>query len=255
MGKTLPLALVYVVSLVTRYWAMQRNSIHGGIQVTLALQPLVIIFMSRHKIAEHSSSRSLWIIAITCIFVALAVWSPAFRMVYFEETFGILENASKLYFLVTSWVLAFMAVALSSLFYISATQFFDSYPGVSLLMFVRHFSSLCFLLLLVVWPVVESPVGVLETVDSRGIYMALGVAAIGALAFVLKMWLLTVPLVGGPAGLCMLEHYRTLICLGIGWWVYGYLYSGLQMSGLVIGGGALVLWSLCRIIQAKVRNK
>ncbi|KAJ2599459.1 hypothetical protein GGF39_002213 [Coemansia sp. RSA 1721] len=247
-GRTLPLAMVYVGAQVTRHWAMQRNSIHGGVQMLLAVQPLVVAFMGRQKI-PCISAPVFWVVAATCVSVAVAVWSPAFSMVYFEESMGPLENASKLYWLATSWSLAMAAVMLGSLFYVSVTRFFDHHPGVSLAMFARHFASLSFLLLLVAWPMVESPVGVLESINSENTWVMLGVALAGALVFVLRLWLLREPLVGGPAGLCMIEHYRTLVCLGIGWWAYGYLYWWLQVLGMAIGAGGLILWSLIRIIQ------
>ncbi|KAJ1797457.1 hypothetical protein LPJ75_007040, partial [Coemansia sp. RSA 2598] len=159
ISTSLPLALLYVGAVVARYWAMKNNTIHGGFQVLLALQPLVVQFMSRQKRAECSGGgRIAWVIAATCVSVALAVWSPAFSMVYFDESLGLVESASKVCNLLASWVLASIAVVLSSLFYVSAARVLDNHSGASLVVFVRHFSSLCFLLMLVVWPMVESPV-------------------------------------------------------------------------------------------------
>ncbi|KAJ1723480.1 hypothetical protein LPJ53_002188 [Coemansia erecta] len=201
--------------------------------------------------AASQQKRSFeWLSMFICLSTALSLWSPAFSMVYYEANtahntfiFGTVVWARGF---VTS-LLSLASLVLNTAFLVGADRYLDQHPELSPIGFLRHFSPLCALLMLVVWPFVESPVDVLETLNSGTLLVALGVAALGMLAFVIRFAMMRSQVIGGPAGVCMVENIKVMICLGIGWWLYGYLYWSMQVVGFVLACLGLVCWAVARL--------
>ncbi|KAJ2786923.1 hypothetical protein GGI15_001136 [Coemansia interrupta] len=191
-----------------------------------------------------------WLTLFICLSTALSLWSPAFSMVYYEANtahnnfvFGTIVWARSL---VTS-LLSLASLVLNTAFLVGTDRYLDQHPELSPVGFLRHFSPLCALLMLVVWPFVESPVDVLETLNSGALLAALGVAALGMLSFVIRVAMMRLQVIGGPAGVCMVENIKVMICLGIGWWLYGYLYWSVQVVGFAMACLGLVCWAVARL--------
>ncbi|KAJ1933585.1 hypothetical protein FBU59_005980 [Linderina macrospora] len=136
---------------------------------------------------------------------------------------------------------------------VGINEHLQQHPGLSAAAFLRHFTPLCTLVLLLLWPVLEAPVDMLETVwlgptsALRVVLSCVGVAILGALSYVAKVALLKSAVSDGPVGVAMVGQIHTIVCLAIGWWSYGYAHWGLQVLGFYIAVGCLAVWAVSRI--------
>ncbi|KAJ2332663.1 hypothetical protein GGH91_006118 [Coemansia sp. RSA 2671] len=103
------------------------------------------------------------------------------------------------------------------------------------------------LIALVLWPVVGTPVDAIEALTPRILFSSLGVAAIGALASIACVSMLQASVSDGALGVAVLAQTRSLTCLGIGWWAYGYIHWPLQTAGFIVAVGSTVLWAGLRL--------
>ncbi|KAJ1840325.1 hypothetical protein LPJ73_006463, partial [Coemansia sp. RSA 2703] len=199
--------------------------------------------------AQHKTSFQ-WLPLFICLSVALSLWSPAFSMVYYEENTAhnnfIFSSVAWARGLVTS-LLSLASLVLNTAFLVGTDRYLDQHPELSPIGFLRHFAPLCALLMLIVWPLVESPVSVLETLNGSTLLVALGIAALGVLTLVIRFAMMRSQVIGGPAGVCMIENIKVMVCLGIGWWVYGYLYWWMQVVGFLLASLGLVCWAVARL--------
>ncbi|PIA18543.1 hypothetical protein COEREDRAFT_79596 [Coemansia reversa NRRL 1564] len=203
--------------------------------------------LSHNPHANLDSGRGA-IVALV-LFVAVAIWSPKYVMSetdnnYSTRSSGILSMGSLL-----NLCLSVASVICNSMLLVGISNHLHKQPDHSPTTFVRHFAPLCMLSTLILWPMLESPVDVLEDIDVFRLSLCLGVAAFGALSLIARLAMLQVPVNDGPVGVAAISQINKLVCLAIGWWICEYEHWQLQIVAFC-GAWFSVFWWILRRITA-----
>ncbi|KAI8319748.1 hypothetical protein GQ54DRAFT_306035 [Martensiomyces pterosporus] len=197
-----------------------------------------------------------WVTIPLSLSIALAVWSPAYRMVSTSVAVEELEIG-----LSTSlaWarcalniVLSAASVLVNAALLVEINEYLQQHPGLSAASFLRHFTPVCTLISLVLWPMVEQPAEALEMLTSGPSSMRIslscvGVCTLGALSYIARTAMLRAAVTDGPVGVAVVGQVKTAVCLAIGWWSYGYAHWKLQVVGFYLAVGCLALWAVRRL--------
>ncbi|KAJ2690548.1 hypothetical protein IWW39_000642 [Coemansia spiralis] len=190
-----------------------------------------------------------WAAIPIAIGTAVAAWAPVYSLVLIpvHARIGIWSITS------VEWARSLLCIAVSiasvlvkAQLLVATSRLLSGAP-MSAARFLRHFAPLCMLIALVLWPVVGTPVDAIEALTPRILFSSLGVAAIGALASIACVSMLQASVSDGALGVAVLAQTRSLTCLGIGWWAYGYIHWPLQTAGFIVAVGSTVLWAVLRL--------
>ncbi|KAJ2757100.1 hypothetical protein H4S06_003210 [Coemansia sp. BCRC 34490] len=200
----------------------------------------------------NSSGR--WVALPLAVALGISVWAPAYRTIIATETvggaptLGAQPTGAVLAYALESAALSAASLALHALFLVGASEFMSRRPGLSAAAFLRHFAPLAMLALLVLWPAAERPLYVLQTLDARALASCAGVACLGALALVARTAMLGAAASDGVFGVAVIMQIKPLVCLAIGWWVYGYAYSARQPVAFFGALALVALWIGQRLV-------
>ncbi|KAJ2510819.1 hypothetical protein GGI11_005342 [Coemansia sp. RSA 2049] len=200
----------------------------------------------------NSSGR--WVALPLAVALGISVWAPAYRTIIATETvggaptLGAQPTGAVLAYALESAALSAASLALHALFLVGASEFMSRRPGLSAAAFLRHFAPLAMLALLVLWPAAERPLYVLQTLDARALASCAGVACLGALALVARTAMLGASASDGVFGVAVVMQIKPLVCLAIGWWVYGYAYSARQPVAFFGALALVALWIGQRLV-------
>ncbi|KAJ2716909.1 hypothetical protein H4R19_000352 [Coemansia spiralis] len=114
--------------------------------------------------------------------------------------------------------------------------------------FVRHFAPLCMLGMLMVWPLLEQPVDALAEMDARRLAACAAVAVLGAISLIARTAALAAPVSDGPVGVAAFAQFKTLACLAVGWWAFGYAHSWPQLAAFAAACACAAAWAACRLL-------
>ncbi|KAJ2800471.1 hypothetical protein H4S07_005171 [Coemansia furcata] len=190
-----------------------------------------------------------WVVIPVAIGAALAAWSPAYSLALIPVHLGSGPWGIASFVWARSLLSAAVSIAgvlVKAQLLVSTSRQISSAP-MSAARLLRHLAPLCMLVALVLWPVVGSPVDAIEALTPRILFSSLGVAALGALANIASITMLQAPVSDGALGVAVLAQTRSLTCLAIGWWAYGYLHWSLQTAGFALAVGSITLWSALRL--------
>ncbi|KAJ2729325.1 hypothetical protein IW152_005664 [Coemansia sp. BCRC 34962] len=190
-----------------------------------------------------------WVAIPIAIGAALAAWAPSYSLALIPVHTGVgIWSITSIV-----WARSLLCIAVSiagvlvkAQLLVATSRLLSSTP-MSAARFLRHFAPLCMLVALVLWPIVGTPVDAIEALTLRILFSSLGVAAIGALASITRVSMLQAPVSDGALGVAVLAQTRSLTCLGIGWWAYGYLHWPLQTAGFIVAVASTVLWAALRL--------
>ncbi|KAJ2658899.1 hypothetical protein IWW48_003799 [Coemansia sp. RSA 1200] len=201
-----------------------------------------------------SNSSGRWVALPLAVALGISVWAPAYRTIIATEMVGGAPTLSAqptgavLAYALESVALSAASLALHALFLVGASEFISRRPGLSAAAFLRHFAPLAMLSLLVLWPAAERPLYVLQTLDARALASCAGVACLGAVALVARTAMMGAAASDGVFGVAVVMQIKPLVCLAIGWWVYGYPYSARQPAAFFVALALLALWISQRLV-------
>ncbi|KAJ1902118.1 hypothetical protein LPJ66_000293 [Kickxella alabastrina] len=201
-----------------------------------------------NKAAETNNAFGRWLALPACISAALAIWSPAFSMVAYTNIIS--SGGNHWLRLLIGLLLALATLVLSAGFFLAVDQHLAQHPTLSAASFMRHFAPMVTVMLLILWPLVERPLDVLDAASPKALGISVAVAMLGALTLMAKVMMVRVGVSDGVVGVAMIGLIKPVVCLAVGWWIYGYRYSSLQLAGFVLATACLTAWSLLRLFRA-----
>ncbi|KAJ2745397.1 hypothetical protein GGI20_002199 [Coemansia sp. BCRC 34301] len=254
-ARLAPLAALYAASMVLAHCARQLQSAHGAYLVAQTAQPIIVMaMMSKDKSIDEekeppSNGRrfklaSTWAAVVVAAGSALAAWTPAYSLALVPVGGGREAGSAWARSVLGLGVSMAGALVNAQLLVATANQLAPPQTPARL---ARHLAPLCMLAALVLWPVVGAPVDAVETLTPRVLLSLLGVALLGALASIARIAMLRADVAGGALGVAVLTQARTLVCLAVGWWAYGFLHWPLQTAGFAIAAAAFVVWTTLRL--------
>ncbi|KAJ1867545.1 Protein O-mannosyltransferase 2 [Coemansia sp. RSA 989] len=188
-------------------------------------------------------------IAVGCL-VALTLWSPAAIMVGDASQLMSSPNAAMLWMRSTLNIgISVAVVVCNAALILGISNQLNHQRAQSSTALVRHFAPLCMLATLVLWPLLEQPVDVLAALDARRLFSCLGVAALGALSWIARIAMLRATVSDGAVGVATILQIKPLVCLGIGWWAFGYANSWLQIGAYIAACAGMVAWIAVRLLS------
>ncbi|KAJ2306691.1 hypothetical protein IWW55_001335 [Coemansia sp. RSA 2706] len=202
----------------------------------------------QHQLRDCVHSGRRLAVVIGCL-AALATWSPSYMLV------GI-SNAQLLSIpsLRAMWVrsalntgLSLASVLCQAALLVGIASQLKRQPTQSPTAFVRHFAPLCMLAVLALWPLLERPVDALAELDTRRLLSCVGVATLGALSWIARIAMLRAEMADGAVGVAVVMQIKPLVCLGIGWWAFGYVYWWAQIAAFVAACACVLVWVVVRM--------
>ncbi|KAJ1905491.1 hypothetical protein LPJ81_001900 [Coemansia sp. IMI 209127] len=283
VAPMLPLVAIYCIGVFLSQAAHKINSIHGTFQTIQSALPLAVMTLLatisapqsvvasrlRRAVAHVSSclqtadpkssadpmkaASARWVAWPLAVAMGVTVWAPANNAVLATDGTGL---GGRPHGVAVAYALGSVALSLSSLaahtlLLVGTSEFIARRPGLSAAAFLRHFAPLCMISLLVLWPVAESPLYVVQALDARTLGACFGVACLGALALIARTAMLSAPASDGVFGVAVVSQAKPLVCLAIGWWVYGYKYSTRQTLAFFVALALVLVWVAQRLLFSK----
>ncbi|KAJ2842622.1 hypothetical protein IWW36_005838 [Coemansia brasiliensis] len=188
-------------------------------------------------------------IVVGCL-VALALWSPASVMVGDASQLMSSPSAAMLWMRsVLNIGISVVVVVCNAALILGISSQLNHQRAQSSTALARHFAPLCMLVTLMMWPLLEQPVDVLAALDARRLLSCLGVATLGALSWIARIAMLRATVSDGAVGVATLLQIKPLVCLGIGWWTFGYANSWLQISAYIAASAGMLAWIAVRLLS------
>ncbi|KAJ2158315.1 hypothetical protein GGF46_003868 [Coemansia sp. RSA 552] len=269
MMRLLPLVALFALSTILAHLARRATSVHGALQVAQALLPLVVLVLVSQRppslrrrglpISAASSSSSFGsladdalrpgaflgsdepgrrLVAVMGGLGAIATWAPA----------NVISSVTTLpgawAYSISTALFALLSVMCTGALLVGASRQAAPAPAA----FVRHFAPLCLLVLLGLWPLLESPVEALARLDASRAVGVVGAGVLGAISWGARLAMLTASVSDGVVGVSAIMQAKSLACLGVGWWAFGYPHSWLQSGAFVASAAAVVVWTGCRLL-------
>ncbi|KAJ2541442.1 hypothetical protein EV175_006143 [Coemansia sp. RSA 1933] len=281
VASVLPLVAIYCTAVLLSQAAQRTNSVHGTVQTMQCALPLAVMALLaatagasqsavgnrvRRAVARISANAGepklaadagrvagRWVAWPLGVAVGVAVWAPAHSVILATDStgVGVPTRGLTLAYTAGSLVLSLGSLVAHALLLVGTSEFMARRPGLSPVAFLRHFAPLCMLALLVLWPLAESPLHVIETLDGRTLGACVGVACLGALALVARTAMLCSQQSDGPFGVAVIIQAKPLVCLAIGWWIYGYAYLSRQSQAFFVALALLIVWVAQRLLFSK----
>ncbi|KAJ1772606.1 hypothetical protein LPJ74_001322 [Coemansia sp. RSA 1843] len=283
VASMLPLVAIYCAGVVLSQAAHRLNSIHGTFQTiqcalplataallaTVRSHPQSVVASRLRRAVAHVSSHlpadskdaagsevGQWVAWPLTVALGATVWAPAHNMIIATENadgtgLNVRPRGVAIAYALGSVALSLASLAMHALLLVGTSEFIARRPGLSAAGFLRHFAPLCMISLLVLWPVAEKPLYVLQTLDARVLGACVGVACLGALSLIARTAMLSAPASDGVFGVAVVSQTKPLVCLAIGWWIYGYTYTARQTMAFFVALALIVVWIAQRLLFSK----